>query len=346
MCRNIAFLFGIEMAEFGDNNKINSLSIPWQVILSEYEQALKAAGRSPKTIEGYISNNRKFFSFLETENGIKPIENIGKKELREYIEHLQIRTKWPDNPYIKEENRGSLSPFTLLAYVRDIKTLWSWMYNEGYIEENPLAGVQLPSVPENLPNIITPAQFNIFLSHIDMATPEGSKYRCILLILYDNGMRISELVKIRICDIDFQEKIIMVLGKGQRERPVPITVYTRKYILRYMDQARTRICPKDSPYLFVSCDGEPISINSVQQFMRRLLEKSGLEVKFSPHILRHSFATQYIINGGNPFYLKAILGHKSLATTLKYTKILPKDVQNEHTKYSPVAVLFKTNHER
>jgi site-specific recombinase XerD len=329
------------MVEFEDNNKINSFSISWQVMLSEYEQALKAAGKSPKTIDGYISNNRKFFIFLEVANGTKPIESIGKKELREYIEHLQSRTRWPDNPYIREENRGALSPFTRLAYVRDIKTLWSWMYREGYVEENKLAHFQLPSVPENLPKIITPAQFATLLSHIDRSTPEGSKYHCILLILYDNGMRISELVKIRICDIDFQGKTIIVMGKGQRERPVPITVYTRKQILRYIDQVRTRICPKDSPYLFVNCDGEPFSISSVQQFMRRLLEKSGLEVKFSPHVLRHSFATQYLANGGNVFYLKAILGHKSLITTLGYTRTLPKDIQDQHMKYSPVAELFR-----
>jgi len=312
-----------------------------QNLIQGFKLSCQTENKSPKTIDGYISNNRKFFIFLEVANGTKPIESIGKKELRGYIEHLQSRTRWPNNPYIKEENRGALSPFTRLAYVRDIKTLWSWMYREGYVEENKLAHFQLPSVPENLPKIITPAQFATLLSHIDRSTPEGSKYHCILLILYDNGMRISELVKIRICDIDFQGKTIIVMGKGQRERPVPITVYTRKQILRYIDQVRTRICPKDSPYLFANPDGEPFSKSSVQQFMRRLLEKSELEVKFSPHVLRHSFAIQYLANGGNVFYLKAILGHKSLITTLGYTRTLPKDIQDQHMKYSPVAVLFR-----
>ena len=319
----------------------NSFRLSWATILDEYKQALETAGKSPKTIEGYLQNTRRYFIFLETEVLIKPIHKLGKKELREYIEHLQSRTKWPDNPYIKEENRGALSPFTRLAYVRDIKTLWSWMHREGYIEENTLAHFQLPSVPENLPKIITPAQFATLLSHIDTSTPEVSKYRCILLILYDNGMRISELVMIRIYDIDFESKTIRVMGKGQRERLVPITVYTRKQILRYIDQVRTKICPKDSPYLFANRDGEHFSKNSVQQYMRRLLERSGFEVKFSPHVLRHSFATQYLANGGNVFYLKAILGHKSLTTTLSYTRTLPKDVQDQHMKYSPVAELFR-----
>jgi site-specific recombinase XerD len=329
------------VTEYNDNNKINSFSLSWQVLLSEYEQALKAAGKSPKTIDGYISNNRNFFLFLENTSRIKPVGQIGKKELREYVTRLQKRERWPDNLFINSENRGPLSPFTLRAYVRDIKTLWSWMHTDDYIEQNLLKGFPLPAVPESFPKIVTPEQFTTLLSHISKSTPQGLKHYCILLILYDNGMRISEVINIRISDIDFQNKTIKVIGKGQREKLVPITVYTRKQIRRYIEEARDKICLKDTPYLFASQDGEPISSNSVQQYMRRLLVKSGLRVKFSTHALRHSFATQYLANGGNVFYLKAILGHKSLQMTLRYTRILPQDIQDQHMQYSPVSTLFK-----
>lgn len=216
------------------------------------------------------------------------------------------------------------------------------MHKEGYINENPLEDYPLPTVPENLVKIITPSQFSTLISKVDTSTPEGLRYFCILLILYDNGMRVSELVMIKIAEIDFQNKNIKVVGKGRKERLVPITFFTSKYIIRYLDRARSKICPNDSPYLFANSDGEPISKNSVQQFMRRLLAKSGLRVvKFSPHILRHSFATQYLANGGNLFYLKAILGHKSITTTLKYTQAQVKDLQDQHAKFSPVAELFR-----
>jgi len=195
---------------------------------------------------------------------------------------------------------------------------------------------------ELLVEIITPEQFKSLLSNIDTSTPDGSKYYCILLILYDNGMRISELVTLRISNIDFEGKTIRVMGKGRIERLVPITVYTRRHIAKYIDGARSKLSLGNCPYLFANYDDEPISKNSVQQFMRRLLVKSGLKgVKFSPHILRHSFATQFLANGDSVFHLKAILGHKSLTTTLRYTKLQVQDIQKQHEKFSPIAQLFR-----
>lgn len=320
----------------------NSFRLSWATILDEYKQALETAGKSPKTINGYRESLSDYFAFHETWSIAQPTPETGIKGLREYIAYLQHRERWPNNPHIKEENRGRLSPFTVQARVRDIKTFWSWMHKEGYIDRNPLADLPIPEVPENLIKIITPEQFRYLLSNVDISTPDGSKYHCILLILYDNGMRISELVMIRISDVDFEAKTIKIMGKGRIERLVPITVYSRRHIMKYNDRSRPKLCPENCPYLFANQDGEPILKNSVQQFMRRLLVKSGLkEVKFSPHILRHSFATQFLANGGNVFHLKAILGHKSLTTTLRYTNLQVQDIQKQHAKFSPVAQLFR-----
>jgi len=329
------------MGEFSESDNLQQFPLPWETILGEYKQALETANKSPKTIDGYLGNLRKYFSFLGTHGLMKPVHKLGVKESREYIMHLQNRERWPNNPHIKEEHRGRLSQFTVLAHVRDIKTFWSWLYKETYIDDNPLAGLPLPGVPNNLIKIITPEQFRILLSNIDTSTPDGSKYCCILLILYDSGIRISELMMIRIDDCDLQNKTIMVMGKGRVERLVPTTVYTRKHIMKYMGEARSKLCPENCPYLFANRDGEPISKNSVQQFMRRLLAKSGIKgVKFSPHIVRHSFATQFLANGGSIFHLKEILGHKSLTTTLRYTHLQLQDIQKQHAKFSPVAQLF------
>lgn len=324
------------------NNQKHSFSLSPDTILDEYEQVLEAANKSQKTIDGYIQNSRQYFDFLEYKNMMKPIEVLGKKELREYVMHLRNRTSWPKNPYIKPENRKKLSPFAVQAYVRDIKTLWSWMYKYGYIEVNPLAGFPLPAVPEKLVTVITLEQFAILLSKIDISTPDGLRYYCILLILFDNGMRISELVKIEIADIDFAGKTIKVMGKRRIERYVPITIDTRRNIIKYMKGARLMLCPEKCPYLFANTDGEPISINSVQQFMRRLLENSELKgVKFSPHILRHSSASHALANGANIRYIQYILGHKSITTTMKYLHVQVQDIQKQHGQFSPVAHLFR-----
>jgi site-specific recombinase XerD len=163
-----------------------------------------------------------------------------------------------------------------------------------------------------------------------------------MLIFYDNGIRLSELRLIKIDDIDFENKTIKVMGKGRRERYVPITVHTRKHIIRYIKGARLKLCPDNSPYLFANCNGEVITKNSVQQFMRRLMQKSGLKgIKLTPHIIRHSFSTQYLSNGGSIDDLQKILGHKSIMTTLRYIQTQRQDIQKRHSKFSPIADLFR-----
>jgi site-specific recombinase XerD len=153
-------------------------------------------------------------------------------------------------------------------------------------------------------------------------------------------LRISELVNILIENIDFNLGSIRVLGKGNKERDVPISRLTVREIRHYMHMFRSKICKVESPSLFPRPDGTPISINCIQQFMRRLAKKAGLEgIKLHPHLLRHSFGTQFITNGGNIVHLQAIMGHSSLNTTLKYTHLQSEDLRREHAKFSPVGNL-------
>jgi len=158
-----------------------------------------------------------------------------------------------------------------------------------------------------------------------------------MLALYDGGFRVSEILGTFIENIDFKVGSIRVVGKGKKERDVPLSHLTIREIRRYVRDVRSRICPVDSPYLFPRPDGTPVSINGVQQFMRRLAMKAGVDgLRLHPHLLRHTFGTQFIINGGNPFFLKEIMGHASLTTTLKYTHLQSEDLRREHSKFSPV----------
>ena len=253
--------------------------------------------------------------------------------------------KIPDiKPKRKDNLAGfsGLSPYTIRFRARDVKTLWSWMYKRKYIKHNPLADFVLPGVPDKIVRTITPGQFRIIVSNIDTSTPSGSMYYCIMHIFYDNGVRLSELRTICVEDIDFQGKSIKVMGKGHRERLVPITVDTRRYIRNYIVGIRPRLCFEKSPYLFADSKGKPITKNSIEQFMMRLVKKAGLEgVKLSPHILRHSFATEYLANGGNIYYLQAILEHRSPVMTRRYTQVRQQDVQEHHSRFSPVAQLSR-----
>lgn len=309
-------------------------------ILEQYGQNLEALNRSPKTISWYMDILRRFFDFLELNGVTKPIHELGKEELRAYILHLQNARRWPNRPH-NAKDLGKLSPPAIQGHVRAIRAFWGWLTNEGYLEKNPLARFPLPKAPQELPKTLTMEQLKKIIAEIDKSTPTGARQYCILLLLLDSGMRVSELVHIQLGDLDIEYGFIKVIGKGQKHRFVPISRDTKKQVLRYLNRSRPILYSIRSPYLFTTSEGYPISINSVQQFLRRLAKKAGLNgVRCSPHVVRHTFATRSVANGANAIVLREIMGHESLATTMKYTHLQPQDLQQHHSRFSPVTELL------
>ena len=146
-------------------------------------------------------------------------------------------------------------------------------------------------------------------------------------------------------DIDLVNCLVTVVGKGRKERMVPFHRITRRELQRYISVFRPKLCSYDSCYLFPGSDGHHISVNSVQQFIRRIAVKAGLRgVRCSPHIFRHTFSTIFIAKGGADFALKEILGHTSLQPTMKYTHLQPRDLQRQHARFTPVEDLFQGEH--
>lgn len=310
-------------------------------MLDYYRQSLEAANRSHKTISWYMEIVFRFFSFLESSKLMRPIPELGREELREYTRYLQDSGRWPNRQGTKEE-KGRLSPYSVKGHVRAVKAFWSWLAREGYIEKNALAGFPLPKVPYYVIKTLNGQHIKKLFSAIDRSTAFGAKYYCMLMLLLDTGMRISELVKIKMNDIDLAHGLITVLGKGQKERVVPFSRWTRKELSRYIHNFRSHLYREDSPYLFPADNGGYVSISSVQQFIRRLAKKADLNgMKCSPHIFRHTFATQAIANGANVFVVKDIMGHASLQTTIKYTHLQIGDLKTQHNKFSPVEGLMK-----
>ena len=322
------------------NINANLGSVRLSDIINQYRYSLEAINRSPKTISWYMDILNRYISFLDTRGLFNTVDKLGKRELRAYIKHLQNSPRWENNLHIRKD-AGKLSPYSIQGHVRAIKAFWSWLLTEGYLEENTLSKFPLPKVPRTLVKTITLEQFKMLLSQIDRSTANGAKYYCILLVLIDAGLRVSELAKIRIEDVDLHYNCIRVMGKGLKERTVPISNITRRELIRYLNNSRPNLCSMECKYLFANKDDGAISINSIQQFLKRLLIKAGLgEVKCSPHILRHTFATRSLANGANVLVLRDIMGHESLMTTMKYAHLQPRDLQQQHAKFSPVAELF------
>lgn len=320
-------------------NTTTGVNLSLTELLDQYQLDLEAMNRSHKTISWYVEILQRYFAFLHSNHLLKPVDKLGTQELKAYILHLQQSDKWANNLGIKKPS-GKLSPHSVQGHVRAVKAFWSWLGTEGYVDENPLAKFPLPKVPDKLVTVLTSEQIVKLLTNIDRMTPQGARYYAILLLLLDTGLRVSELASIKIEDLDLTHNCIQVLGKGTKWRVVPISKLTKKEMIRYVNLFRPKLCPAESAYLFPTAEGTHISVNSIQQFLRRLAGRSGLsQVRVSPHVFRHTFATQAMANGANVFALKEIMGHASLHTTMKYTHLQPHDLQLQHSTFSPVAKL-------
>lgn len=294
-----------------NGNRMDMSEPPVKRILDEYRLSLEAANRSRKTISWYLDILGRYFTFLRVNNLVKPINQMGRQELRAYIRHLQVASRWDNRKHIKEENKGKLSPFSVQGHVRAIKAFWSWLLDEGYVESNTMAKFPLPKVPWELPKILTVEQLKKLIAELDRTTAKGMRQYCIVLLLLDTGVRISEMVNMKLADLDLNHGSIRVTGKGQKERFVPISRETRKQLRRYLGSYYTGLCPAGSSYLFPDSSGEPITVNGVQQFFRRLARKAGLTgVRCSPHVFRHTFATMSVAGGADILILQEIMGHK------------------------------------
>jgi len=341
----IAFFIGVDMV-VTTPKVINEppYETAFNHLLDDYKLSLETANRSSKTISWYLEILNRYFVFLRSHGLLKPAQELGKDELRAYISHLQTSSRWSGRPHIKSV-QGTLSPHSVQGHVRAIKAFFSWLFDEGQIEKNSLAGYPLPKVPQKQIPTLTLDQVRKLLTLIDKSTAVGARNSIILLLLLDTGMRISELVRIKIDNIDFVRGLIKIVGKGQKERIVPFCSETRRQLRRYFKTFRPRLEQEPSPYLFLKSDGECVSVNCVQQLLRRLAARAGLQsVKCSPHIFRHTFATMSVADGANAYILKEILGHSSLLTTQKYIHLQPSDLRAQHAQFSPITKLLNENH--
>ncbi|MBN2098466.1 MAG: tyrosine-type recombinase/integrase [Dehalococcoidia bacterium] len=308
-------------------------------LLHHYRLCLEAANRSQKTIAGYLQSVPRFLDFAARHFPGKSLEDIGPEELRAYVRHLQQATRWAQHPHIKKA-QGHLSSHSVQGAVRDIKAFWNFLGREGYLEENPLAGFPLPKTPQKPVSTLQGDQIRSLLGGIDRDRARGALYSTVLQLLLDTGLRISEATGIRMSDLDLPRGWVKVTGKGGKIRVVPLSAPCRRELQRYLRLFRPQLAQGASDYLFPRADGSPLSINSVQQYLRRLANHCGLAgVKCTPHTFRHTFATESIAHGANVFVLKEVMGHSSLQTTLKYVHIQPAQIQAQHAQFSPLANL-------
>ena len=236
-------------------------------------------------------------------------------------------------PFFSHLQQQDFSPSTYYTLFRGLGAFTRFLHQEGYVKD----GIRLPKVKQPQTTIapLNPSQMKAILHSFDTKTYLGMRNYTIVRLFLDTGMRLSELSRLQLNEVNLEEGFVLVHGKGAKDRYVPIGRSTIKCLWKYIKK-RAVIDVNTNSYLFLTQRGTTLSARGVQIVFRSLKKKLNLDGrKLSPHLLRHSFALAYIENGGDPFSLQRILGHTDQTTTSKYVNMARSNVKAQHSKYSP-----------
>ena len=267
---------------------------------------------SNNTVVSYQQDLTDFFSYID-KNNINFIR-LNKENVREYLKYL-------DDKKLKNS--------TIARRISAIRSFYNYLLSNKVVENNIFNSIRNPKLEKKLPNYLSYEELAIILDNIDMSTDIGIRNRLIIEMFYATGCRVSELINIKMCDINTTNKSIRIMGKGSKERIVYYGEYAADYLNKYINTGFN----KNSKYLFLNDKGEKFKVQEVEQVIHKLIEHLAIKTHVTPHTLRHTFATHLLNNGADIKSVQELLGHSSLNTTGIYTH-----VSNERLK----DVYFKT----
>ena len=281
----------------------------WDIHVQEYENYLKLErSLSPNSVEAYVHDVIKLKQFLQISNSdLNPLQ-VSLTELRNFIEYI---------------NDLGMTPFSQARIISGLKSFYKFLVYAGELDADPTTLLEAPKLGRKLPDTLNVHEIDRILEAIDHAKPEGMRNRAMLETLYSSGLRVTELVALKLAHVHFEVGFLRVIGKGNKERLVPIGKQALKYIDIYRKEVRVHldIAKGHESFLFLNRRGKKLSRQMVFVYIKDLVNKAGLNKKVSPHTFRHSFATHLIEGGADLRAVQEMLGHESITTTEIYTHL-------------------------
>ncbi|NJX15622.1 site-specific tyrosine recombinase XerD [Tamlana crocina] len=294
----------------------------WQNALKDYQLYLKIErGLSENSINNYALDIKKLVSFLENNKITTSPIDVSTKTIQECI----------------YETAKNVSARSQSRFISGLRSFFDYLVFEDYRESNPLELIESPKIGRKLPDTLSEAEIDQIISTIDLSKPEGERNRAMLETLYGCGLRVSELVNLKISDLFFEEGFIKVTGKGDKQRFVPIVDLTQKYINIYKNEVRTHLSIQNGheDTLFLNRRGKQLTRAMVFTIIKQLTEKIGLKKSISPHTFRHSFATHLLQNNADLRSIQLMLGHESITTTEIYVHMDKTHLTETVEKFHP-----------
>lgn len=273
-------------------------------------------GLSPNTALAYSEDLGHFSSYLKKNK----INNPARQDLTAYLMELK---------------KGGFSPSTIARRLSAVKGYFRYMLNEGLMKENPAAGMKSPRKWTEIPEAISASDVRRLLEAPDRKKPAGMRDSAILELLYATGMRISEARGIKTEDINFEAGFLKCMGKGGKERIIPVGGKALASIRLYMEKARPRYSKGSSRELFVTRLGKAFSRQGLWKTVKKYALKAGIRDNITPHMLRHSFASHLLERGADLRAVQEMLGHSSISTTQIYTHVDGARLKKVHSRFHP-----------
>ncbi|WP_442846071.1 site-specific tyrosine recombinase XerD [Leeuwenhoekiella sp. H156] len=280
----------------------------WQKSLTDYTIYLRLErGLSENSVLSYRLDIEKLIKWIEEYTITQSPVSIDRDTLQDFIYHAA-----------KE-----LSARSQARLISGLKGFFEYLIFEDYRKDNPIDLIESPKIGRKLPDTLSEDEIDQIISSIDLSTPQGERNRAILETLYACGLRVSELVSLKLSDLYFKEGYILVTGKGNKQRFVPIAASTQKFINIYKDEIRIHQKPQAgySDMLFLNRRGKSLTRAMIFTIVRNQTQEAGIRKKISPHTFRHSFATHLLENGADLRAIQQMLGHESITTTEIYMHV-------------------------
>lgn len=275
-------------------------------------------GLAKNTIESYSRDLLRYFAFLE-KSCLLPLK-ASQIDIMEYVSSLA----------------GSLSIRSIARNLSSLKVFYRFLMSDGKIQTNPARLISNPKLPRRLPGVLSGEEVERLLAAPDAQTTRGMRDRAMLELLYASGLRVSELVGLRVAGINLEAGWVRTLGKGSKERMVPMGSKAQQSLKEYLAYSRPSLLKKrSSSYLFVTSRAKPMSRQAFWKIIKRCTRRAGISKEISPHSLRHSFASHLLEHGADLRSVQIMLGHSDISTTQIYTHVTRERLKQIHEKYHP-----------
>ena len=272
---------------------------------------------SNETIESYMNDLYKYYQYVIKNN--LNIDEIKRNDIMNYTKFLKAQ---------------QLSTNSINHNISVLRTFYKFLVVSNHFVTDPIDYIEPPRLRKSLPKVLSYDEVKTLLD-IDLTDKYSYRNKAMLELMYATGLRVSELVNLKLNDLDLDMDLIRTLGKGSKERVIPIGDYAVYFVKKYLVEYRNQFLKDNTDYLFLNNHGKKLTRQGFYKLVKELAVKKNIKTEFSPHTLRHSFATHLLDRGADIVSIKEMLGHSSLSTTQIYTHISNQKLKDEYTKFHP-----------